>query len=53
MIMLREETPDLPGVGFDRSSVRPGDAELFQRDTPAVEHPEEVVVRDQEQIRWV
>ena len=51
--MLRKKTPDFPGIGFNRAAVSPGDTEFFQRNAPAVEHPEEVVVRNQEQIRWV
>ena len=51
--MFRKKTPDLPGIGFYRTSVRPGDAQFFQRYAPAVEHPEEVVVWDQEQFGGV
>ena len=53
VIMLREKTPDFSGIGFDRPAVRPGDTELLEGNPLAVEHPEQVMVRDQKQLRWV
>jgi hypothetical protein len=53
MVVFCKKTPDFPGIGLDRASVRPGDTELFQRNSPAVEHPEDIMIRDQKQLRRV
>ena len=50
VIMFREEAPDFPGIGFDRPPVLSGNAQFFHRDAPAVKHPEDIVIRDQEQL---
>ena len=50
VVMLGEKTPDLPGIAFDRTAVDPGNPEFFERDALAVEHPEQVMIRDQEQL---
>jgi hypothetical protein len=51
--MLCEQTPDRTGITFDGSSVDPGNPKLLERDTLAVEHPEQVVIRDQKQRRRI
>ena len=53
VVVLCEQTPDRAGVAFDGSSVDPGDPQLLERDTLAVEHPEQVVIRDQKQRRRI
>ena len=53
VVVLRKQTPDRAGIGFDGSSVDPGNPQFLERDALAVEHPEQVVIRDQEQRRRI
>ena len=50
MIVLGETAPDLARVGFHRFAVDTGHAELGERDALGMEHPEDVVVGDDEQL---
>src|SRR5580700_6289320 len=49
----RQDVPDLARVGLDRTAVEAPDTERFERDTLAVEHPEDVMVRNDEKRRGV
>ena len=46
MIVLGERAPDLSRVGLDRAAVAARDAQLLERHALAVEHAENVVVRE-------
>ena len=46
-----EEAPDRARIGLDRAAVLAGDAELLQPHALRIEHPEDVVVRLDEQRR--
>ena len=48
--VVRERLPGLPVVHVDGASVGSGHAEHLQRDTLGVQHPEDVVVGDDEQL---
>ena len=53
MIVGGERPPDAARVQLDRSAVAARDAEVLEPDALAVEHPEHVVVRRDEQRRRV
>lgn len=50
MEILREPPPDLPTIGFGRSTVDPGHAEVFEGNALRAEHPENVVVGHNEKL---
>jgi hypothetical protein len=49
-IMLGKGPPDLSRVPFHLTSVGERNAQAFQRNSLTVEHPEDVVIRDEEKI---
>jgi hypothetical protein len=48
-----ENVPDLARILLDRSTVAPRDAEILEAHTLAVEHPENIMVRCNEQRRRI
>ena len=48
--MLREGLPDLPVIQLHRAAVRARDAHLLQGDTLRIEHAEDVMIGDEQQI---
>jgi hypothetical protein len=53
MEILGEAAPDLPRVGLGPTAVDPRHAEFLERHALAVEHPEDVVIGDDEQRRRI
>ncbi len=50
--MIGENLPDFAMVLLYRAAIGTRYAQVFQRETLCVEHPENVVVRDDEQFCW-
>jgi hypothetical protein len=50
--VLTEALPDTPVVRLDGGAVEGRYAEVLHRDAPAVEHPEDVVIGDDEEVGW-
>jgi hypothetical protein len=50
MIVIGEQLPDLAPVGLGRRAVAGRHAHALERDPLRVQHPKDVVVRDDEQL---
>ena len=53
VIILREASPDRARACLDRFTVEPGYPQFFERDTLAVEHPENVMIWHDQQLRRI
>ncbi len=52
MPVIADGLPNLAVIGLDRPTVLTRHAQVFELDALGVEHPKDVMVRDNEQIDW-
>jgi len=53
VVILGEEAPDPAAIGLDRRAVQRGHPKIFQPDPLAEQHPENIVVRNDQQLGGV